>query len=183
MIDAVVVAMLLSPMAPGEKAFWAFWGLVVPFGVALAARHRYASVAAWARELVSTEGNEAVGVAFSRGASYVDGSSAPATPSIEMYSRGVLLATETELQLWAGPEARKPLVVGPLTDIVTVGCERKLPGLGFAPLLTLTFTDGLVIELVVVRGVWTDMFGPSTTHLGRVVEALRAKISPAAPVP
>lgn len=183
MIDAVVVAMLLSPMALGEKIFWAFWGLAVPFGVALAARYRYAGVAAWARELASTEENEAVGVAFSRGASYVDGSSGPAKPSIEMYSRGALLATETDIQLWAGPEAEKPSVVRPLSDIATVGREKKLPGLGFAPLLSLTFTDGLVIELVAVRGVWTDMFGPSTTHLRGVVEALRAKTSPAGAVP
>lgn len=183
MIGAVVVAMLLSPIAPGEKAFWAFWGLAVPFGVASAARYRYVGVATRARELASAEGNKGVGVAFSRGASYVDGSSGPAMPSIEMYSRGVLLATETDIQLWAGREARKPLVVGSLSDIATVESEKKLPGLGFAPLLTLTFTHGLVIELVVVRGVWTDMFGPSTTYLGRVAEALRAKSSAAAPVP
>lgn len=191
MMEALYVAIFLfSSVTLEERIFWALVALVFPFACALAARQRYASVAAWARELTSADGNEAVGVGFSRGASYVDGSTAPAKPSIDVYSRGVLLATQTDIQLWSGPirrwsgpKAESPSVVRPLRDIATVDCERKFPGLGFAPILSLTFTDGLVIELVVVRGVWTDMFGPSTTHLRGVVEAFRAKGSPAGAVP
>lgn len=64
----------------GEHIFWAFLVVAFPFAFALAARQRYASVAAWARKLASAEGSEAVGVGFSRAASYVDGSTTSDKP-------------------------------------------------------------------------------------------------------
>ncbi|AWB85507.1 hypothetical protein [Mycetocola zhujimingii] len=181
-MEPLFVVAFLSRETLGERIFWAAFALAFPPAMVLIRMNRYAGVVARARELASAEGSEAVSVGFARAASYVNGSPAPAKPWVDVYSRGALVATETEIQMWAGPEAKKPSVVRPLSDLVTAEVEKKFPGLGFAPILSLTFADGLVIELVVLQGMWTDMFGPTTPHLGRVVEALRAKSSPPGPV-
>jgi hypothetical protein len=177
-IDGVIAAMLFSTpqMTLAERVFWIVFAVAVPVAVVLAATYRFAGVATRAKDLANSHGQSSVSIGFARAAKYV------ATPGenspIDVFSSGVLLAAGDAIQLLVGTEAGKPDLVRPLREVASVDGIRVFPGLGFAPLLSVTFTDDVVLEMVVVHGRWTDMFGPTWAQIRQLVDALRARVIP-----